>query len=442
MLAKIFNKLLSDLCCSFRRPYFGFISGHSYLSTNDLKELRKLVGCNDELKVIEFEHAFAKLVGDGEAFSYAAARMGFYDLLKLLNVSSGDEIILPGATCAVMVNAVLKIGATPVYADIDPKTFGSSLAGISACISQNTRMIVAQHSFGIPCDIKPIVQLAKAKNIFLLEDCALALSSKLEGIKVGNFGDAALFSLDHSKPINTITGGIIYARDPALCDSLRNAKIHHESLPHSRQAALWQRFMVERFFCNSRQYGMIGLANLTLSIFRRLFRCSGDFLLDEFSSNTNSSYPYPAKLPLFLAIIGMHEIKRWDITAINRIHLMTQIIDEFKSTPLLEKLPAAYKNCHLEIVPLRFVWADPNGPLVRTSLKNFIQVNWTWFLTPIISTSEPLANFNYHDYSCPISERIGPQMVNIPCNLSLNDSVKLIKSIRKWINTRQFKELN
>ena len=63
-------------------------------------------------------------------------------------------------------------------------------------------MIVAQHSFGIPCEIQPIVNFAKKKNIFLLEDCALTMGSSIKGIKCGNFGDAALFSTDNTKLIN------------------------------------------------------------------------------------------------------------------------------------------------------------------------------------------------------------------------------------------------
>ena len=148
--------------------------------------------------------------------------MGFFALMQIRGIGKGDEVILQGHTCSVMPNAVWRTGATPIYADIDSNTFGSSAIEIDKVITPQTKMIVAQHSFGIPCDIEPIVDLARSKGIFLLEDCAITLGSKLKGIQVGNFGDAALFSIDHSKPLNAFTGGLIYTRKNELYEKLKD----------------------------------------------------------------------------------------------------------------------------------------------------------------------------------------------------------------------------
>ena len=113
--------------------------------------------------------------------AFASARMGFFAIMKVLGINHDDEVILLGSTCSVMVNAVLKIGAKPVFSDIDPNTFGSSLDSIEQCVSTKTKLIVAQHSFGIPCDIEPIIRFARQKNIVVVEDCALSLGSKING---------------------------------------------------------------------------------------------------------------------------------------------------------------------------------------------------------------------------------------------------------------------
>ena len=73
-------------------------------------------------------------------------------------------------------------------------------------------MIVAQHSFGIPCKIDKIKEVANKHGIFLLEDCALTLESKFKKITVGNYGDAALFSFDHTKPLNGFSGGAFFTQ--------------------------------------------------------------------------------------------------------------------------------------------------------------------------------------------------------------------------------------
>ena len=72
-------------------------------------------------------------------------------------------------------------------------------------------------------ELKPIVELATNNSIFLLEDCALTLGSSIDGVVCGNFGDAALFSTDHSKPLNTLTGGFIYTKDSELFKKIKNA---------------------------------------------------------------------------------------------------------------------------------------------------------------------------------------------------------------------------
>ena len=109
-----------------KNPYFGFVEGHSHFSVEDLEEIRKLVGDESEEIISSYEKAFAKLIGDGEALSYASGRMAFYEVLRYLKLQQDDEIILLGFTCSVMVNAVLRAGLTPVFSDVDPDTFGSS----------------------------------------------------------------------------------------------------------------------------------------------------------------------------------------------------------------------------------------------------------------------------------------------------------------------------
>ena len=247
-------------------PYFGFIQGHSYLEKDHLRRVKGLIGIEDKKIVIDFEERFAKLIGDGEAISYAAARMGFYDLMQLIGIGKGDEVILLGATCSVMSTAVIRTGATPIYSDIDPDTFGSSAESINECISKKTRMIVAQHSFGIPCDIVPIVKIAQDNNIFLLEDCAITLGSKVNDIVVGNFGNAALFSSDHSKPLNTMIGGIIYTKDKEMATLLRSSRDLCKELALKKQYSIWRRLLIEKWLCNSKHYGKMQLVDILYSV--------------------------------------------------------------------------------------------------------------------------------------------------------------------------------
>lgn len=430
----IFNRLREvglRIHQAFCSPYFGFVQGHGYLEPEEKERISQLVGIEDPLLVEDFERQFAQLIGPGEAVSFAAARMGFYELMRLQKIGKGDEVILLGATCSVMVNAVMRLGAVPVFSDIDPETFGSSSEAIAVSVTHKTRMIVAQHSFGIPCDIEPIVHFAKQNNIFLLEDCALTLGSEVNGVPVGNFGDAALFSTDHSKPLNTLIGGIVYSRDPMIAQKLRAAQSFCSELSAERQKALWQRLLLEARYCVPARCGKLGLINMYTSIRRKLIYAEADFLIDDCGVPSATSYPYPAKFPAFLAALGLAEIRRWPQVVSARSATLANLVNVLEESQSVTQLSPVYKNKQLKIVPLRLVWSEPDGAKIRDSIKHYIDVSWTWFMEPIIATKEPLENFGYQRGSCPVSEGIGSCMVNIPCNINEEFVNKLGSLIRK-----------
>jgi hypothetical protein len=94
-------------------------------------------------------------------------------------------------------------------------------------------------------------------------------------------------------------------------------------------------------------------------------------------------------------------------------------------------LPKSYFNKRLSIIPLRFVWTDPNADSIRASFERFIQVSWTWFMKPIVASKVPLIEWGYKDGTCPISESVGQKMVNIPCNIPMSFELKLANLIRE-----------
>lgn len=421
----------------FSQPYFGFVQGHDYLTNQDLESIKGLVNTESNEIVKEFESRFASLIGDGDCVSYAAGRMGFYELMGLLNISAGDEVILLGSTCSVMCSSVLRRGATPIYSDIDPTTFGSCPTSIVSRISVKTKMIVAQHSFGIPCDIEQIKAITDEKGIFLLEDCALTLGSSINGISVGNFGDAALFSTDHTKPLNTITGGCIYSTNEKIIESLRHAQQTNGELSLNQKKALWFRFKIERLFCNPNHQRWMVLIDTIYAVLKRLNLITDPFLSDDYlSAPKNQHYPYPSKLPSFLAKIGCFEIDRWAEVSKIRKDGLKALLGTLNKSNAHTHLSQIYSEQSVSIIPLRLVWSELSGSARRQRLKRIIKVDSTWFLVPIIATREPLENFNYISGSCPLAETTGRGMVNIPCNVGIHDIEKLTELIQGCNNDK------
>lgn len=429
-LSKI-NKVFKRLLPIFYGRYYGFIQGHTDLTRLELINIRSLVGKEADDVVREYQDEFAKIVGNGAAISFASARMGFFSLLRHIKVGLGDEVILPASTCAVMVNAILRTGATPLFADIDPNTFGSSLEGIKSRVSSRTKLIVAQHSFGIPCVIEPIVHFCKTNNIFLLEDCALTLGSKINNEAVGNFGDASLFSTDHSKPINTLTGGIIYSKNADLIQGLADAQRALPNLSPAKQNALWEQFLWESFFCRPKRYAFFLLLRPIISIFSEIKKTPRPFLDEDSNIKFSTTYPYPARMPAFLAFVGLLQCRKWgDLACIRKRNLMSFI--KFSEDHNLNIVPSAYySNKSVEIVPLRVVWTSKNGVYVRNKLSKIINTAWIWFTAPIVATNLPLIDWGYIENSCPISEKNGAEIINLPANLDEVDFIELLKRLKK-----------
>jgi dTDP-4-amino-4,6-dideoxygalactose transaminase len=420
---------------------FGFVQCHSYLGDKQLDQIRLLLESKDDDKkrrvLLEYEKRFARLVGSGFASSFASGRMAFYALMKTLGIGEGDEVILTAFTCSVMPNAVMRLGACPVYADIDRNTFGSGASAIQKVITGKTKLIVAQHSFGIPCDIDEIVNLAKERGIFVLEDCAIALDSSLEGVKVGNWGDAAIFSTDHSKPLNTIIGGMLYTRSPELQEKVEHLARMSPPLSDEHQQDLWRQMLFERKHYIPTRYPRAKIYSYVRKLWTRIVGTrSTVFLEDDYTppSASKERYPYPAAMPPFLAMLGIFELERWSEQKARRKKLLSGFMDKLGQSSYSAYLPAVYNDPARNIVPLRFVFSCRGSGNLLRRMSRYIDVDWIWFRQPIICAVEGLESLQYVSTSCPVSEEIGLEIVNWPSNVIEGSEHELLRGVDYIVN--------
>jgi perosamine synthetase len=435
------HRVWQDLSGWVQSPYrLGFVRGHEYLTEPEVSHIRMVVNSGDGAEVVrEYENQLAALIGPGRGVSFAAGRMAFYAVLKALGVGSNDEVILPGFTCSVMPNAVWRTGARPVFADIEAGTFGSCASGIVPKITARTKAVVAQHSFGIPCNIPEIAEVCRKRGLALIEDCAITLDSAYDDKKVGNWGDAAIFSTDHSKPLNTLMGGFCYTNDEALSAKVRAICAAAPQLSHDHQSRLFQQFLFERHYYRPENYRR-RLARQYLKALARIIRGAGGqpvFLEQDFHNPlvqaSASTYPYPAQMPPFLARLGLMELARWGQESLRRKELLQDYLCLTREAGLGHYLPKAYENRHLDIVPLRFVFTHPEAKKLTGKMSKFIDVSWTWFRCPIICTNSMEA-FGYVNGSCPKAERIGSEIINWPCVISKEWRQPLLENYKSLIS--------
>ncbi len=123
---------------------------------------------------------------------------------------------MPALTFWVVPEIARAAGLTPVFVDVDPLTFNMTADGFERAIGPRTVAVVPTHLWGLPCDMDDITAVARRHGIFVIEDCAHALGALYRDRPVGTLGDAAFFSFQTIKPLNTYGGGMAVVRDPAL----------------------------------------------------------------------------------------------------------------------------------------------------------------------------------------------------------------------------------
>ncbi|HEX2199874.1 MAG TPA: aminotransferase class I/II-fold pyridoxal phosphate-dependent enzyme, partial [Burkholderiales bacterium] len=151
-----------------------------------------------------FEKEFATFLGgEAHAVSVSSCMAALHLAFVQLGIGPGDEVLVPAQTHTATAHAVEWSGARPVFVDCDPRTGNVTPEALAVALAERTRAIVVVHFLGAPCDMPAIVALARRHRLFVVEDCALALGSRIDGMHVGLFGDAGCFSFYPVKHMTT-----------------------------------------------------------------------------------------------------------------------------------------------------------------------------------------------------------------------------------------------
>jgi dTDP-4-amino-4,6-dideoxygalactose transaminase len=178
-----------------------------------------------------FEQEYADYCGVGFGIAVANGSVGIGAVLHALDIGPGDEVIVSPRSFFASAAEIVLVGATPVFAEVDRDSQNISAASISAALTDRTRAIICVHLAGWPCDMPAICELARARNIFVIEDCAQAHGAEVDGRPVGSWGDAGVFSFCQDKIMSTGgEGGMVVTADEALFDRIWSFKDHGKSL--------------------------------------------------------------------------------------------------------------------------------------------------------------------------------------------------------------------
>jgi UDP-4-amino-4-deoxy-L-arabinose-oxoglutarate aminotransferase len=177
-------------------------------------------------RVAAFEKEFSRYVSAPFGVAVTSGTAGFHILLQALGIGPGDEVITPSLTWPSPVNMMEFVGARPVFADIDRRTFQLDPASVERVLTPQTRAIVPVHFAGQPCDLDVLQALCEKHGLILIEDAAHAIGTEYRGQRIGSRKNPAVFSFHAIKNLTTGEGGLITVSDEKLRDRLVSLRFH------------------------------------------------------------------------------------------------------------------------------------------------------------------------------------------------------------------------
>jgi dTDP-4-amino-4,6-dideoxygalactose transaminase len=258
-----------------------------------------------------FTKKFSAWLGAPHVFGAASGRSAFQLALESLGLEKGQEIIFPAFTFPVMPMVAKMLGYKPVFCDVDPVTFNSEPKQIEPLINERTGAVLATHLFGQPCMIQEIAELAKKRNIRLMEDCAHALGVRIGGRSVGTFGDIGIYSFAEGKNMPCFGGGAIATYDDRIAkraaDVLATSPMPAKGTVLKKAVFIWMLWLLTR----PEIFGVTVYPALRLKLLlgQPLMDSEvGDELLSTFASSNPRVY----RLANLQAAIGLIQLDRID----------------------------------------------------------------------------------------------------------------------------------
>lgn len=338
-----------------------------------------------------------------QIYTFFKGRVALYGILKAMGISSNDEVILPGFTCVVVPNAIMYASAKPVYVDIDRKDYNIDVEKIEEKITKNTRVIIAQHTFGIPAKMDRIIEICKRYNLYLIEDACHALGSKYKGKELGSIGDGAFFSSQWSKPITIGLGGWAVVNNDALIKKMNDVYYSFISPNKKEELLIELQYKVYKYLLTPKLFW------IAQSLYRKASKMG---LTIGSSSNEELEYLKPQGF----------EKKMGDL---QRKKLEEKLKDKNKVISHRKKITEVYKHYFPEeyerladkdtdTVFLRFplLVKDKEDTLKRAREKR-VELG-DWFLSPLHPNLKDLDKAYYTQGLCPVAEDVCKHIINLP----------------------------
>ncbi len=382
----------------------------------------------DQESVKELEKKFSDYLGVKYAFAFNSGRSAFWAILESLNLPKKSQVLIQGFTCNAVVNPILWSGLKPIYIDIDKATFNIDPLDLEKKITPQSKVVVVQHTFGLPADLKCIQEICQKHNLILIEDCAHSLGAKYQNKLVGTFGKAAFLSFGRDKVISSVYGGLAVSNDPELAKKIEILK---ESLALPSKYWIFQQLMHPILT----SYGVIplykfGEVGRFMLLFLQKIGLLSKAVHDLEKQGQKPNY-IPQKMPGALARMCLNQFLKLDKFNHHR-NLIAKIYEkELKGIKDI-KLPQYAKDRIYWRYPILVFGKNPNQ-IIEKARKEKIFLDDGWRGKVIVPPDTDQKAMGYQNGLCSVAERVADQILNLPThiNISSKEALKIVRFLKE-----------
>jgi perosamine synthetase len=350
-------------------------------------------------RVHEFETEFAAYTGAKYAVAVSNCTTALHLAMIVSGIGEGDEVICPSMSYIATANSIRYVGATPVFAEVDPLTYNIDVRDAEKRITAKTKAILVVHQIGMPADIDSFKELCDKHNLKLIEDAACAVGSSYKGKKIGSHSDLVCFSFHPRKVISTGDGGMITTNREDYAQRLKLLRQHGMSVN-------------DRVRHESKQV--------------------------VFEDHLEVGYNY--RLTDIQAAVGIRQLAKLDWIVEERTKIAEYYLRELKDIDCI-RLPQVPRDCITNWQSFS-IYIKENCPVERNALMQFLLDDGIATRRGVMNTHRETAYKNYKDVHLPISEDLQDRSIIIPLYVPMDaaDSAKVVDCLRKYlVNNSQAK---
>lgn len=370
------------------------------------------------------EKEFKRYLGVKHAFSFNSGRSALMAILSSFSFAKGDEILLQSFTCNAAANPIIWSGFNPVFVDCDEKTFNVDIEDLKRKIGPKSKIVMVQHTFGLPADMEEILEICREKNLILIEDCAHSLGASYCNKKTGTFGKAAFFSFSRDKIISSVYGGMAVTDDDDLAGKIKE---YREKIGYPPNYWIFQQLLhpVLMNYVILPTYSVFG--KYLLFLLQKIQILSKAVHWKE-KRGRKPGY-FPKKLPNALAILALNQFKKIEKFNNHRKKIADFYYQELKNTNFeLVSEREERKN-----IFLRFTVKHPNAhKIIQKAWQKNILIG-DWYTTAIAPHDTKLEKVKYIKGSCPKAEKLSKKTFNLPTHINI--SKKTARKIAEFLKT-------